>query len=152
MTLPIGTHVVVRTLGSKRGVVIEADRNGRYHVRVERITIWCREEDLAVPTEGKKKKRTAPTSQNRPTEPMAEKAAPARRVDLHGLSVEEAIARVIDEIDRALRDGADRVEVVHGKGAGRIRNALHHQLASLPVVAAFSLDPHNPGVTWVYFR
>ena len=155
MPLPVGTHVVVRTLGNKRGVVIEADRNGRYHVRVERITIWCREEDLAVPTEGKKKKGTAQSSQNRPTEPLAEKAGqagPAGRVDLHGLRVDEAMARVVEEIDRALRDGADRVEVVHGKGSGRIRSALHHQLASLSVVAAFKLDPHNPGVTWVYFR
>ena len=63
MTLPIGTHVVVRTLGSKRGVVIEADRNGRYHVRVERITIWCREEDLAVATEGKKKAHRSDVSE-----------------------------------------------------------------------------------------
>jgi len=73
-------------------------------------------------------------------------------VDLHGLLVEEALARVVDEIDRSLLRGADRVEVVHGKGTGRIRDALHRHLASIPVVAALRLDPKNPGVTWVHFR
>jgi dsDNA-specific endonuclease/ATPase MutS2 len=41
---------------------------------------------------------------------------------------------------------------VHGKGSGRIREALHRRLAALPVVAAFRLDPANAGVTWIYFR
>jgi dsDNA-specific endonuclease/ATPase MutS2 len=40
--------------------------------------------------------------------------------------------------------------VVHGKGSGRIRDALHRELAALPVVASFRLDPQNAGVTWVY--
>jgi DNA mismatch repair protein MutS2 len=57
----------------------------------------------------------------------------------------------MDEIDRALRRGADRLEVVHGKGTGRIKQALHQRLASLSVVAAFKIDQHNSGITWVYF-
>ena len=60
--------------------------------------------------------------------------------------------RMVDEMDRALRDGADRVEVVHGKGSGRIKDAVHRQLATMRVVASFKLDPGNPGATWVYFR
>jgi DNA mismatch repair protein MutS2 len=74
------------------------------------------------------------------------------RLDLHGLIVEEALARLTDEIDRSLLRGADRIEVIHGKGSGRVRDAVHRYLASMPVVAAFRLDPVNPGVTWVHFR
>ena len=66
------------------------------------------------------------------------------------MTVEEAIVRVVEEIDQAFRRGADRVEVVHGKGSGRIRDALHRELAALPAVASFRLDPQNAGVTWVY--
>ena len=66
------------------------------------------------------------------------------------MTVDEAIARGVEEIDKAVRRGADRLEVVHGKGSGRIRNALHRELAALPVVASFRLDPRNAGVTWVY--
>jgi dsDNA-specific endonuclease/ATPase MutS2 len=42
--------------------------------------------------------------------------------------------------------------VVHGKGSGRLREALHRHLASMTVVVAFRLDPRNPGVTWIHFR
>jgi DNA mismatch repair protein MutS2 len=78
-------------------------------------------------------------------------AAPLSRLDLHGLSVDEAIALVTDAIDRSLLRGADRLEVVHGKGTGRVRTALHSHLATIRAVRAFGLDHANPGVTWVYF-
>ena len=152
MPLSIGAAVAVRTFGGKRGVVIAVNRDGRYQVRIEALTMWCSEEDLSVPQEPRKKKKGG----HRPrrhgdTEEDYGPVAPPGRVDLHGLVVEEALARVVDEIDRSLLRGADRVEVVHGKGSGRIRDALHRHLASMPVVAEFRLDPRNAGVTWVYF-
>jgi DNA mismatch repair protein MutS2 len=72
-------------------------------------------------------------------------------VDLHGLRVEDAIVRVVTEIDHALRRDADRVEIVHGKGSGRLKEAIHRHLASMPGITTFRLDPRNPGVTWVVF-
>src|ERR1700675_80827 len=54
MSFPIGAGVVVLTLGNKRGVVASAGRNGRYQVRVEGVTMWCREDDLAVPPQPRK--------------------------------------------------------------------------------------------------
>ena len=146
----VGAEVIVRTLGNKRGVVLEAGRGGRYRVRVEGVTTWCLEQDLAVPPDAAKKKKGGdrePPARTAAADPVATPG----RVDLHGLTVEEALARVVDELDHALRRGADRVEVVHGKGSGRIRRALHRHLASLPVVKVFALDERNPGVTWVYF-
>lgn len=147
----IGSDVIVRTIGNKRGVIVDVARDGRFRVRVEGITIWCREDDLAAPPEGKKAKRAGRRRQDIVAADAGDEMAPPGRVDLHGLRVEEAIARTVDEIDRTLRRGADRLEIVHGKGAGRIRDALHRQLATMPVVKAFKLDPRNPGVTWVYF-
>lgn len=165
MALPLGAAVAVRTFGNKRGVVIAADRNGRYQVRIEAVTMWCGEEDLSVEQEPRKKKpdgprRHEPRGSRRArlrggvpdTEEESGAVAPPGRVDLHGLVVEEALSRVVDEIDRSLLRGADRVEVVHGKGSGRIREALHRHLASMTVVVAFRLDPRNPGVTWIHFR
>jgi DNA mismatch repair protein MutS2 len=150
MRLPIGTAVVVRTFGNKRGVVIAAGRSGRYRVRVEGVAVSCREEDLEVVPEARKKTRRD-VAKAPPAAETAPSGRPASRVDLHGLGVEEAIARVVDEIDDALVRGADRIEVIHGKGSGRIRDALHRHLATIPVVKAFGLDKGNPGVTWVWF-
>ena len=102
----------------------------------------------APPEEDRRAKKAE--SQATPARRGSTESAPASRIDLHGMSVDEAIARVVKEIDQAIRRGADRVEVVHGKGSGRIRDALHRELAALPVVASFRLDPQNAGVTWVY--
>jgi DNA mismatch repair protein MutS2 len=156
MALSIGAAVTVRTFGSKRGVVIAVSGDGRYQVRIEAVTMWCSEEDLSVPQEPRKKKGGDGTRRDGPrrhgaTEKDSGPVAPPGHIDLHGLVVEEALERVVDEIDRSLLRGADRVEVVHGKGSGRIRDALHRHLASMPGLT-FQLDPRNPGVTWVHFR
>ena len=148
MALSIGAAVVVRAFGNKRGVVIAVGRDGRYEVRIDAVRMWCGEADLTIPAEPRKKK---PAAQKQPPA-RANAIAPPGRIDLHGLVVEEALARVVVEIDRSLLRGADRVEVVHGKGSGRIRDALHRHLASMPVVAACRLDPRNAGVTWIHFR
>jgi DNA mismatch repair protein MutS2 len=146
--MDIGAEVVVRTLRNKRGVVIARDRRGRVHVQVEGMTVWCDETDVELAPAARTTKRHAP---RRADNDLREATLPARRLDLHGFRVEEAMARVIDTIDRALVDGVDRLEIVHGKGSGRIRDALQRQLASLPVVKAFHVDARNPGVTWVFF-
>ena len=144
--------MVVRAFGNKRGVVIAVSRDGRYQVRIDAVTMWCGEEDLTVPAEPRKKRAGDRPRRHGDTAEDSGPVAPPGRLDLHGLLVEEALARVVEEIDRSLLRGADRVEVVHGKGSGRIREALHRHLVSMPVVATFRLDPRNAGVTWVLFR
>ena len=148
----VGNEVIVRLLGNKRGVIEKVGARGRYHVRVDGVMTWCRDEDLGRPPEPKRKSKKAegrPRLEH-PGDQTGESAPPGR-IDLHGLSVPEAVEKVMAEIDRSVQRGADRLEVIHGKGSGLIKDALHKRLAALSVVAAFRLDPRNPGVTWVYF-
>lgn len=148
MPFAVGDRVVVLPLGRKQGVVVDAGRGGHYRIQVENTTVSCREHDLAAPPERRTQRARAGPPQ---TTVVTGAAIAAPRIDLHGLTVEEALVRVVEAIDAALRRGADRVEVVHGKGSGRIRQALHRHLDTMTVVASFNLDPRNPGVTWVHF-
>jgi dsDNA-specific endonuclease/ATPase MutS2 len=150
MAFPVGSTVVVLSLGRKRGVVVEAGRGGRYRVQIDNTTVSCREGELAAAQDKETSKRKRARGPRDGEEATSSEAPAAGRIDLHGLTVDEAIARVVDEIDKAVRRGADCIEVVHGKGSGRIRNALHRELAALSVVASFRVDPRNAGVTWVY--
>ena len=153
MPFSIGDAAIVRALGNKRGDIIAIGRDGRYQLRIEGVTMWCREEDLDTQKDsGRTKASRRKPGRRRHTEEERGHVAPAGRLDLHGLIVDEALARLTDEIDRSLLRGADRLEVIHGKGSGRVRDAVHRHLASMLVVAAFRLDPVNPGVTWVHFR
>lgn len=73
----------------------------------------------------------------------------AAEVDLHGLTVADALARVEVAINDALLAGRLRLRVIHGRSGGRIRAAVHRQLRALRPVRAFRLDPTNEGVTMV---
>ena len=154
MPFSVGDAATVRALGNKRGDIIAIGRDGRYQLRIEGVTMWCRDEDLAALAEPRSRKKTVndrPQRRKDAEEDSGHVAAPGR-IDLHGLIVEEALARLVDEINRSLLRGADRIEVIHGKGSGRVRDAVQRHLASMPVVAAVRLDPRNAGVTWVHFR
>lgn len=66
-------------------------------------------------------------------------------LDLHGVRVEDALDRLESFLDRAVVAGLDRVAVLHGKGTGRVRDAIRaatkrHRLVS-------TIDASDPGVT-----
>lgn len=74
------------------------------------------------------------------------------RVDLRGARVDEALAQVQRFVDEALVSGVPSVEILHGKGTGALRQAIHDQLAARPDVEAFGaapLDQGGDGVTVV---
>ena len=144
---PLGTEVIVLTLGRKRGVITGATTNGRYQVQVGSLAMVCGVSDLELAEPVRKRRKTRPLREV--AESLPERAA--ARVDLHGLSVEEAMAAVLKAIDTAILEGADRLEVVHGKGTGRLKAAVQRELPRLPSVRSVKEDPLNAGVTWVFF-
>jgi len=78
------------------------------------------------------------------------KAIKTRSLDLHGLRVPEALALVDELINQAVMNNIEQVEVVHGIGRGKIKQALHAHLMKLKVVKRYTLDDSNPGVTKIY--
>jgi len=62
----------------------------------------------------------------------------SERLDLHGLRVAEALERLTVSLDRALRRGCDRLEIVHGRGSGALRAAVRAYLADSPYANAFA--------------
>lgn len=71
-------------------------------------------------------------------------------LDLHGLRVKDAIERLDFEIDRAILKKVWRIDVIHGLGTGKVKNAVHEYLAKCKVVDRFELDSQNPGLTKAY--
>jgi DNA mismatch repair protein MutS2 len=70
-------------------------------------------------------------------------------VDLHGLTVDQALEALMRTLDRALRADASAVHVVHGRSGTRLRRAVHARLRELPFVRSYRLAPRNDGVTVV---
>ena len=75
-------------------------------------------------------------------------------LNIIGKTVDEAIP----EIDRFLNDcfmsGISPVQIIHGKGTGKLRQGIQNYLKTIPFITKFeSADPQNggDGVTNVYF-
>ncbi len=74
------------------------------------------------------------------------------RVDLRGRRVDEAIDAVRTLIDEALVANLSKLEILHGKGTGALRQAIHEYLAQRDEVESFEEAPWNQGgagVTYV---
>ncbi len=83
---------------------------------------------------------------------IAQRPAPPLELQLHGLSVNEALPLVESYLDRLLLADRGQGMIVHGKGTGTLRRAVRHLLAEHPCVKSFSaapLDQGGEGVTLV---
>ena len=81
--------------------------------------------------------------------PPERRAHVPSEIDLHGLTVEEALARVDDALNDALLGDLAQLRFIHGRSGGRIRAALHARLRGIASVRYFRVDPANDGVTIV---
>ncbi|MDO9333236.1 MAG: Smr/MutS family protein [Dehalococcoidales bacterium] len=75
------------------------------------------------------------------TEPFKEE------LDLHRLTVDEAIPRLDDFLHSAFQAGYYRVWIVHGKGSGILRQAVGRYLSKHPLVRSHRIaDSQHGGV------
>ncbi len=66
-------------------------------------------------------------------------------IEVRGTTVEEAL-HVLDKfMDDALLAGHKRVRIIHGKGTGVLRAAVHQWLKAHPSVRSFALAPSSEG-------
>ena len=67
-------------------------------------------------------------------------------LDLHSLTVDEALLKLDPYLDIAFRAGLRRVWVVHGKGTGTLRREVRRRLDSHPLVKRYrTADPNHGG-------
>lgn len=144
--------VVQTPLG--KGVVREVRTSGHLVVEIgeRRVVVAARDvRPIAAPSASSRRKGIAAVQ---PSEALAAPRTPRDRVaevDLHGLTVADAVECVAVAVNDALIAGRLQLRVIHGRGGGRIKVAIHHQLRGLSPVRAFQVDPRNDGVTIVEF-
>lgn len=145
MSFAPGDRVHLVRLGT--GVVREVRNGGRYVIEIK---------GKAMVVEGRQLERAEP--ERRPSETKSHAAdataagpttGAAASLDLHGKTVEEAIAALDAFLNDAFLASLPEVRVIHGRSGGRVKSAVHKRLRELPPVRAFRVDARNPGVTVV---
>jgi DNA mismatch repair protein MutS2 len=134
-----------------KGVVREVRNSGRLMVDVHGRAMVVTEREISVVADEGKRLRATKSSLRTSEPPWAKREgrAPPVEIDLHGLTVKEALDRVELALNDALLADLSEVRLIHGRSGGRIRAAVHRRLRDTPSVRGFRLDPRNEGVTLV---
>jgi DNA mismatch repair protein MutS2 len=68
-----------------------------------------------------------------------------RELRLRRLTVDEALWRLDQYLYDAFMAGLSSVRIVHGKGTGTLRRAVHESLAKHPLVKSYRLGDYGEG-------
>jgi dsDNA-specific endonuclease/ATPase MutS2 len=157
MAFSVGSAVALVSM-KKHGQVLEILSDGRFRVAVGSLTLVCREADLESVSHSRRAQRLERESA---TPPAATQAArlPGREadtrslqsIDLHGMTVPEALAALPPFVDRAIRAGLSQVTIIHGISGGRLQAAVRGCLSGMTAVVCIEPDGRNPGATISYF-
>ena len=147
MTFEPGDHVHVAALG--KGVVREVRNGGRYLVELKGRSIVVAEAQLSAVSPRKRHASSDALSSTTSVPDPVTRSYASTTLDLHGMTVEEAVAALDGFLNDALLAGHAEVRVIHGRSGGRLKAAIHARLRQLPVVRSSRLDPTNGGVTIV---
>jgi DNA mismatch repair protein MutS2 len=91
------------------------------------------------------KAATAPVVQRSVSLPQAPSWAP-EQIEVRGQTLDEALPAIEKFLDDGFRAGVPRLRVVHGKGTGKMRNAVRQMLAKHPLVKGFEFaEPRDGG-------
>lgn len=153
--LRLGDTVRLATIGAQG--VITALSAEEAEVQIGRLRVRARLDELTPPrpAEDEPAYRTptsaAPTGRSR----RVMTPAPPLELDLRGLAVDEAVDELERRLDAAYLSGMPFIRVVHGKGTGRLREAIRRALKDNPYVTSYragDAGEGGDGVTVVSFE
>ena len=146
MAFAPGDEVHVAALG--KGIVREVRNGGRYLVELKGRSFVALESQLTAVAQGKRRNERAKSSPDNVADSPT-RSHVSTSLDLHGMTVEEAVAALDAFLSDALLAGHADVHVIHGRSGGRVKAAVHARLKQLAVARAYRVDPANEGVTIV---
>ena len=141
----MGLKGTVSTLPDAKGALFVQCGIIRTQTNV-RDLVYAEENDVAAP----KTQRT-----NTGKIKMSKSLSVSAEINLLGKTVDEALSLLDKYLDDAYLAHLPSVRVVHGKGTGALRNAVHNHLKRLKYVKEYRLGEYgegDAGVTIVAFK
>jgi dsDNA-specific endonuclease/ATPase MutS2 len=148
--MPFGPGDRVHAAALGKGVVLEVRNGGRYLVEIKGHSFVV-DGDQLTPDDAARRTRGSPRSVSVDhASANVHHADPVRRsLDLHGKTVADAIEALDGFLNDALLARATEVRIIHGRGGGKLKAAVHRRLTQLPSIRGFRIDPLNLGMTIV---
>ncbi len=142
-----GDGVFINSLNQTGIVINPPDSKGDLMVRAGIMNIKVNISDLSMDDSVKKEKNIMKQYSSSTVSKKSQYISP--EVDLRGLMVEEAIEKTDKYLDDACLAGVSPVTIIHGKGTGVLRNAIHDYLKNQTYVKSYRLGVYGEGETGV---
>ncbi|MCD8090925.1 MAG: endonuclease MutS2 [Clostridiales bacterium] len=142
--LNIGDRVFIDDLGTTGSVVTKPEQNGDVFVQAGIMKIKTNIKRLSL-TEEKPADYSSSKGIYSAKVRMDNAKSVSTEVDLRGLNVYEGIDKLDKYIDSAILAGISPVNIIHGKGTGVMRSAVHDFLKSHSSVKSYRLGEYGEG-------
>jgi DNA mismatch repair protein MutS2 len=147
-----GMEVFIRKLQQSGEVIQVQNRQNTVEVQIGALKLSVPLEEIAKPKEAKmKSKKKESRNRNIGKETVS---SGLTEIDLRGQTVTEAMEILEKYLDSAILSGTPKVNIIHGKGTGALRDAIRKQLPQLPGIKSIrpgETGEGGDGVTVVYF-
>lgn len=141
----VGDTVFLDTLNSE-GTIVELDaREATVQVGSLRVRAKLRELRKRTRSERRAAERAPRTAIPRTETLPPQVESPGLELDLRGHRVEEAIEKLDRYIDAAYLSGLPFGRIIHGKGTGKLREAVRHYLEHHTLVSKVSQGEQSEG-------
>ncbi len=149
--LSLGERVTVMTLNTE-GIVTalgESDAEvqiGSLRVRARLVDLVRKGQEVENPEEQlKEERKPTPTGEGSARAALSGTKSPGIELNLRGKLVEDGLEELDRYLERAYSSGLLFVRIVHGKGTGRMRDAVRSALKESPYVASYEEPKDSEG-------
>ena len=147
----VGDTVELLKLGTKASV-IAINKDGSYQLQAGILKMTAKADEIyLLENENPYQQKGRPAHSGR----EMRTAAMSSEVDLRGMDTVEAICALSLYLDSAMRANLSPVRIIHGKGTGALRNAVHQELKRNKFIKSYRLGVYGEGedgVTIAEFR
>jgi DNA mismatch repair protein MutS2 len=137
-----GDRVYIHSLGQSGSVISAPDSNGDVMIQAGLLKVKANLAGLSLDLSEKAKPKPQPSAA-RPS--LGKSASISPELDLRGLTADEASMKADKYLDDAYLAGLAQVSIIHGKGTGALRSAIHSMLKGRGRVADYRLGRYGEG-------
>ena len=141
----LGQEVVIAEYDQLATVTGLPDRHGMVEVRAGILKTKVPLAGLKAPDKLQKSGPAKPRTQPRSAMVQKVERTASMEINLLGMTVEEALMEADQFIDHAVMTGLTVVYLIHGKGTGALRKAIHQHLRGHKNVKSFRLGRYGEG-------
>ena len=138
-----GDTVTILKTGTQASV-LSVNKDGVLQLQAGILRITAKQDEVRV-VEGETQSQKAAKQYIRRTEHKLRSLGAKAEVDLRGMTTDEAELTLAQFLDRAMVSNLTQVTVIHGKGTGAVRKAVHAFLKRCKGVASFRLGRYGEG-------